>query len=841
MLGDYPALFLPAGSVTDRRRRGGGRRAVHTPGRARQVERLGPVFRRLAAAIEGQRISLGDNPGTAEQEAVLVLEVATSVAELYRTVARIDGLEFLLGVGDVEMDQDDDFYLEDRDKTMHGALYMVFSDLRAGRELLSLWERWQTNGRLERPYGRLSEVFHHLRTIRAWGPQDRIGETGLTDRWRDELELYGRTPRRAQVELWFHQDPAMRRRAQAAVAQSIGDLGGRVIDAHELEPIRYHGLLVEVPASAAQEVLDSPGDAHLLTMGEMMFLRPIPQGFPGGDVGDDEEQQEPAAPRRHEPVVALIDGVPLANHPLLRHHLSIHDVDGLEARTPAARRRHGTAMASLIIHGDLNAPRPPLGRPIAVRPVMEGSTFGDHEHFPPDRLPLDVVHQAVLDLVHGDDAAAPSVHIVNVSIGDPAAVFHGPLSPWARLLDYLAERYALLFVVSAGNHDGAIAVSPDQRGDEIEAAVLAHLRQQSRSRGLLAPAEAINVLTVGAAPDDASIPEGDDPRVDLIDTPDLPAPYSALGRGFRRAVKPDVLVEGGRLRYQAAGEEAGIRVFRPVSVNRPPGVRVAAPGTGPTSAGARYDAGTSHAAALTTGEAARLWDVLSDLGDTPDWLDERVKPLLVRALLVHAAEWGEGPAILRERLPDVPDGELGRLASLMLGYGRIRWDRLRSSHPSRVTLLAGGTVEEDRGVIHRIPLPNALNAVAGRRRISTTLAWCSPINLEDQRYRRARLWTVADLGPLRRLTGEGPDHYEAQRGTVEHRIYTGEDRVTVSDSEITVHVSCATDAGKLKHFVPYGLVVSIEAAPELELPIHQQVATRVRQLVALRPRSRIRP
>ena len=839
MLGEFPAMFLPAGSMAAKRRRGGGGSDVQTPGRTRQAERLGPAFRRLAAAIEGQRMALGEDPGAAEQEAVLVLEVATSVEEFYTAVAEVDGLRFLLGIGDVEMDQDEDFHLDDRDKTMRGALYMVFSDLSARRELLSLWERWKTDGRLERPYGRFSDVFHHLRTIREWGPQDRIRETGLTDRWREDLQLYGRSPRRAQLELWFHHDATARRQAQAAVTQSVDGLGGRVISAYELEQIRYHGVLVEVPASAAQEVLDAAGEARLLTIGDLMFVRPIPQGFPVDGLGDDAEPEEPAGPRRDEPVIALLDGVPVANHPLLRHHLSIHDVDGLEARTLASRRRHGTAMASLIIHGDLGAPLPPLGRPIAVRPVLEGSAYGDHEHFPNDRLPLDVVHQAVVDLVHGDDAAARSVRIVNVSLGDPAAVFHGPLSPWARLLDYLADRYALLFVVSAGNHDGAITISPDQKDGGIEAEVVAHLRQRSRSRGLLAPAEAINVLTVGAAPDDASVPENDDPRLDLMGAPDLPAAYSALGRGFRRAVKPDVLVEGGRLRYRDVEKDDGDRVFEPVSVNRPPGVRVAAPGIGPTAAGVRYDAGTSHAAALTTGEAGRLWDVLDDLGDPPDWLDERVKPLLVRALLVHAAEWGDGPALLRKWLPDVPHDEVAKLASLMLGYGRVRWDRLRSTHPSRVTLLAGGTVEEDHGVIHTVPLPNALNAVAGRRRVSTTLAWCSPINLQDQRYRRARLWTVADLGPLR-LTGEGPDRHEAQRGTIEHRIYTGEDRVTVSDSKVTVHVSCAADAGKLQRFVPYALVVSVEAAPELGLPIHAQVAASVRATALVRSRDRIR-
>jgi hypothetical protein len=840
MLGDYPALFLPRGSTTDRRRRGGGSGAVNTPGAGRQAARLGPVFRRLAAAIERERISLGDDPGVAEQEAVLVLEVATSVPDFYRAVARVDGLEFLLGVGDVEQEQDDDFWLEDTAKPIRGALYMVFTDLQARRELLALWERWEADGRLDRPYGRFSEVFHHLRTIRRWGPADRIQETGLVERWQADLQLYGRSSRRAQIELWFHPDASARRRAEHGVAQSIDTLGGRVVNSYELEAIRYHGMLIEVPASSVDEVLRAPATAQLLTIGEFMFARPLPQGFPNGEAGDDElPEEKPPEPSQVEPVVALLDGVPIANHPLLSRHLSLVDTDGYEPRTPAARRHHGTAMASLIVHGDLSDPRPLPSRPIAVRPVMEGTAFGDREHFPDDRLPLDVVHQAVIDLVHGDDAATPSVRIINVSLGDPAAIFHGPLSPWARLLDYLADRYSLLFIVSAGNHDGPIALSPSEDGQDLEGQVLAHLRGQTRSRGLLAPAEAINALTVGAAPVDASIPDEDDPRLDLIASPDLPAVYSALGRGFRRAVKPDILAEGGRLRYRA--QVGADRAFEAALATRPPGVRVAAPGAQPLSRGGlKYDAGTSHAAARTTGEAGRLWDQLDELGDPPDWLDDRVRPLLIRALLVHAAEWGEGPAVLRDKLPNLSDGELAKLSSLMLGYGRVRWDRLQRTEPSRVTLLAGGTLGDGAGAVHRIPLPNALNAIAGRRRITTTLTWCSPINLQDQRYRTARLWTHLDRGPLI-LTGEGPDHHEVQRGTVEHRMYAGDDRVAVSDSEIAVHVSCAADAGKLERFVPYALAVSIETAPELGLPVHQQVAAMVRQQAGVRPQPRIRP
>jgi hypothetical protein len=72
------------------------------------------------------------------------------------------------------------------------------------------------------------------------------------------------------------------------------------------------------------------------------------------------------------PVVALLDGVPLSNHEALRGRLIIDDPDEFDSlyRSPQ-EHMHGTAMASLILHGDLNNPEEgSLFRPLYVRPVM---------------------------------------------------------------------------------------------------------------------------------------------------------------------------------------------------------------------------------------------------------------------------------------------------------------------------------------------------------------------------------------------------------------------------------------------------------------------------------------
>ena len=86
-------------------------------------------------------------------------------------------------------------------------------------------------------------------------------------------------------------------------------------------------------------------------------------------------------------------------------------------------------MASLILHGDLNAEDDPLPRPLYVRPILSSSN-GESEHSDADRLLIDVIHTAVTRM-KGDGGLAgiaPSVFLVNLSLGDVKRPFSGLVS-----------------------------------------------------------------------------------------------------------------------------------------------------------------------------------------------------------------------------------------------------------------------------------------------------------------------------------------------------------------------------------------------------------------------------
>ena len=114
------------------------------------------------------------------------------------------------------------------------------------------------------------------------------------------------------------------------------------------------------------------------------------------------------------PIVALLDGIPVQNHQLLDSRLDVDDPDNLEAMSVLSEREHGTAMASLILHGDRNLGEPPISRRLHLRPVMCPPGNGNDEAPRRDRLLVDVIYRAIRRMKEGDGeggATAPEVFL----------------------------------------------------------------------------------------------------------------------------------------------------------------------------------------------------------------------------------------------------------------------------------------------------------------------------------------------------------------------------------------------------------------------------------------------
>src|SRR5206468_4304659 len=162
------------------------------------------------------------------------------------------------------------------------------------------------------------------------------------------------------------------------------------------------------------------------------------------------------------------------------------------------------------------------------------------------------------------------------------------------------------------------------------------LLSRNADRRLLAPAESINAVTVGATHSDGSVFPSVANRFDLFAAGGI-SPISRVGHGFRRAIKPDILMPGGRVLY----------LERIVGSAIP-----------------------------TTRDA-----------------------VLLKALVVHGAGWGEWASTLLARRPDVTEhAEKKDFLARCLGYGSADVARALECGAQRATLIGTGELAMDEAL-----------------------------------------------------------------------------------------------------------------------------------------------
>lgn len=827
---------------------------IAKPGYGRQSERLGPRFDRLrnvaAQAAAQAELALRADPDGIAPERALVFEVAGSLGDFYSQVGRISGLEFLLE-DEADFDPNDDFHVLQQKKgeqvrtesPVGGRLYMAMPDMRALREILGLWDRYREGQAMPFGFAPWRTLFDMLSDLRAWGPQDRVLPETLAY-WKDRIADRPDDPVRFEVEMWFHERGDRRIRALASLERQMAELGGQIVSSAVIEPIRYHGILVDLPPHRVQDLIDHP-DVTLARLDEIMYLRPqsvaaISEPEEQGEATPAEAASAPAG----DPIAALLDGVPLTNHQRLAGRLILDDPDDYAARAPAATRSHGTSMASLIVHGDLQAGEPPLGRPLYVRPVMVFDSANNVETTPTDRLPLDVVYLAVRRLFEsggGEPASAPGVVVINLSLGDLNRPFSGRISPWARLMDWLAFRYRVLFLISAGNVRGWLpirdfattgdwmAASPDER----EAAIIAALNSEKATRTLLSPAEGLNALAVGAwHADEFATAEDALHLTDPFPKGGLPNLSSGVGLGFRQTVKPDLLFDGGRELVQAR-EDDGHVWLAVNSGGRYAGQMSAAPDAGATG---RLDlqrrtVGTSNATALLTRSAVRIYESLVEAGYE---IPRSHAAVLLKALLVHGAAWGDAGAKLDDAFGPAGKAWMRHRDNIarFLGYGRPDIERVLDCAAERATLFAYGDIQRDRQDEFDIPLPPSIEGTTEVRRLTMTLAWLTPVNARHQQYRSATLELLPAGDDNYSLAVERlrhqPTHIAINRGTLSHCIFEGESAVAFLDGGmLKLRVECRAQAGTLDDRVPFAVAISIETGVGSGIAVYDEVRAAV--------------
>ena len=843
-MAERPLLMLPTPGEAPRDRQPGGGGNIRFPARSKQVERLAPEFKALSEALDKRRASLQiSDPGVVPEE-VAVLDLRGTVDDFLKATRRVTGLEWLAELDADDVDADDDFYAttekgkRNPDAPVPRRLFLVFVNHEALTQLISLFRRFEKDEKMPSGSAPWRHVFKQLKAVRTWNATDRLHESGLVEALEDEEAIDGQMVS-CELDLWFRNNLEKRTEAEARVRTLVHDRGGTAAQSCVIPEIHYHALPVRLPTATVRQLVHaSAGDIELADCHHLQYVRAA--GQMSVSVADAyPERSRPSRPPtdtrpRAKPAVALFDGLPLAQHERIRDYLFVDDPDDYASAYSPDRCRHGTAMASLVVHGDLGAPGPPVSRRVYHRPILRpdpGDINGRAECIRSETPAPDLVWRAVRRMLVGEGTqppSAPSVAVVGLALGLRNRPFARTLSPLARLLDWLSWKHKVLFIVSAGNHTALPGPAPRswtgsvQKFENERHTYLQSLAAATAQRRLLSPAESVNALTVGAEHTDESsdIPP---PSWHLVGiSSELPSPISAHGLGFRRSVKPDLLLPGGRIAIKETFPGSQARMAYDGSLA--PGQRVAAPSRQPGVLDAAvHTRGTSGATALAVRSAAFLHDLLDDLRLEPDGhIVDAVPPSIwIKTLLAHAADWGKAKAVLRDVLEGTSHQDKWRdFIGRMIGYGAADVDRASHCTSHRVVALGGGLLEHGKAHNHRFPLPSVAASGGHWKKLTITLSWMTPVNPMHQNWRRAKLWF--DTKTLK-IGKRQADWRTVRRGTVQHEVFEGEGAIAPSNHVLELHVNCSKDAGTLEASVPYALAVTLEMAERIGVDIYAQV------------------
>ncbi len=383
------------------------------------------------------------------------------------------------------------------------------------------------------------------------------------------------------------------------------------------------------------------------------------------------------APPAGAPGVVVLDSGVATGHPLLAP--AVGDAQSfIPPMGPADEHGHGTLVAGIALYGDVEETL--RARAFVPKLRLFSGRILDANNASDDKLIENQVDEAVRYFYRNYGC-----RVFNLSYGDRRKPYLGRhVRGLAVTLDALTRELGVLFVVPAGNFEGAGALPADWRADYPRYLL-------ASEAALLDPAPALNALAVGSlARWDATFNAQryrDDPAEQPIARRDQPSPFTRSGPSVGGAIKPDLVDYGGN-------SAVNVRV-----ANR----RLVRQGLGELStskdfaAAARLlaeESGTSFAAPHVAHLAARI------LAEHP-----QADHNLLRALLVAHAAW---PQPCETLFPDKTE----RLR--VCGYGRVQDVALARSNEQEVTLIANDATPDRSHHFYEVPLPGSF--VEGRQR-----------------------------------------------------------------------------------------------------------------------------
>lgn len=563
----------------------------------------------------------------------------------------------------------------DADKTL--ILFASDNELQEFRRRVAAYQQIPPVGQVRPSY---AQIISQIETVDEVDPSDRIGPVLKAEGFNDAADFANVAVDTYDVELW---QPAADDAPifTARVARQVEDLGGEFVN-------EYRG----ISATLVRVRCDGNSLRTLLELPEIAIVDrcPVPDLPELEDTTYIGNAVVPGvAPDSGAPVIGIIDSGLTAEHPLLQQ--GIAGVFGEPAEMgDNDERGHGTPVAGIAVFGDLRD-RVGAGNFDMSFRLASAKVVDRRGLFHGVELP----HRQI-------DAAIRRLHdeygckVINMSLCDATRIVSDKPSAWAAVLDGLARELDLVIVVSAGNVDGGFLY--DTHKDDIVANYPAYLFNPENR--LLEPASAVNVLTVGAIAHSNGISEADGDLVGVrpITRVDEPAPFTRVGPGVGKTIKPDLIDYGGTAVLDGPMQRLAT------------GRRRSAAGMLSTNDEylTRYFSsysGTSFSSPLVAYKAAVIRQSFPDISAN-----------LTRAFLALSADVPSAAAL---RLEGVAEDAVLRAC----GYGVADLNRALGSDDNRVVLFAEDSLETDHFAVYEVPIPEPFQTAKGSREIKVALAF----------------------------------------------------------------------------------------------------------------------
>jgi subtilisin family serine protease len=610
----------------------------------------GNIVGRIEALVEGHK----EKPKVADIDPALILKVQTVGAIPEETWNSL-GMTLLADELDMSL-----------------ILFANDTELKEFRRRLAEYLKDPPDGQKNPHY---ANIFSVIENVSELTPADRIGPVLRSEGKADPADFEAEEV--LDIELWQPGADSVLNFV-ARVQKVLGDHGGAVINEYKGQ----HMTLVRARAN---------GNAirALLQLSEVFSIdRPPQPDLPLFDVSSFQAAQlgPVTRPAASAPIIGVIDSGLNAGHPLLEGTVAASFAVP-ETLGDADERGHGTPVSGLSVYGDVRL-QVEQGAFIGHFKVASAKVVDAQGHFSSDLL-VPTQMEAAIRRLH-----TLGCNVINISLGDPRRVAGVKPSPWAAVLDTLVRELDLIIVVSAGNRTN----QREKHGDGVVGAYPGFL-WEPESR-ILEPATAVNALTVGSLAHSNGLEAGDAEMPGVVPFTEYgyPSPFTRVGPGVNKIIKPDFVDFGGTLVFDG-----------PTQRLRGGEARVS---SGVISLHHNYldrmltaVSGTSFAAPVVAYKAGLVREILPESSAN-----------LVRALLAISAEQ---PPEARDCLDGLKEEQIFNV----LGHGLIDAERAIYSEDHRVVLIREDSLDVDRFAVYEVPVPDIFREQRGTRRIRVALAF----------------------------------------------------------------------------------------------------------------------